>query len=168
MSRNVYGNRSDMKRRPIGGLKTWKRSGWPSLEPSVLGLSRKSADCVTYVNTLLLDATVGRVNCLFKPLAVIDAAKAETIAHLKLAGHPKSFQLEKNGGRIFVNVPDAQHIAVLDRGRGLTRKPDGAGKYRPSGVYWDPTLATKGKGQIIVEATVVEVVRQVRELVALQ
>jgi DNA-binding beta-propeller fold protein YncE len=51
-------------------------------------------------------------------LAVIDAAKAETVGNIKLAGHPESFQLEKNGGRIFVNVPDAQHIAVVDRGRG--------------------------------------------------
>jgi DNA-binding beta-propeller fold protein YncE len=51
-------------------------------------------------------------------LAVIDATKAEAIRHIKLAGHPESFQLEKSGGRIFVNVPDAQHIAVVDRGRG--------------------------------------------------
>src|SRR5207342_2847313 len=34
---------------------------------------------------------------------------------VKLAGHPESFQLEKNGPRIFVNVPDAHHIAVVDR-----------------------------------------------------
>lgn len=52
-------------------------------------------------------------------LAVIDAANAETIGHIKLAGHPESFQLEINGGRIFVNVPDAQQIAVVDRGRGV-------------------------------------------------
>lgn len=52
-------------------------------------------------------------------LAVIDAAKAETIGHIKLAGHPESFQLERNGSRIFVNVPDAQQIAVVDRGIGV-------------------------------------------------
>src|SRR6478735_414685 len=34
---------------------------------------------------------------------------------VKLAGHPESFQLEKNGPRIFVNVPDAHQIAVVDR-----------------------------------------------------
>ena len=51
-------------------------------------------------------------------LAVIDAAKVETIGHFQLVAHPESFQLEKNGSRIFVNVPDAQHIAVVDRGRG--------------------------------------------------
>jgi creatinine amidohydrolase len=52
--------------------------------------------------------------------------------------------------------------------RGLTRKPDGAGHYSASGIYGDPTLATKEKGKIIVEATVEEAVRQVRELVALK
>jgi hypothetical protein len=36
---------------------------------------------------------------------------------VKLAGHPESFQLETNGPRIFVNVPDAHQIAVLDRTR---------------------------------------------------
>ncbi len=51
-------------------------------------------------------------------LAVIHAAKADTIGNIKLAGHPESFQLEKNGRRIFINIPDAQHIAVVDRGRG--------------------------------------------------
>ncbi|MGH7952589.1 MAG: YncE family protein, partial [Limisphaerales bacterium] len=29
--------------------------------------------------------------------------------------HPESFQLEQNGNRIFVNVPDAQQVAVIDR-----------------------------------------------------
>jgi hypothetical protein len=51
-------------------------------------------------------------------LAVIDVAKAETIGHIKLAGHPESFQLERNGDRIFINVPDARHIAVVDRHSG--------------------------------------------------
>jgi len=48
-------------------------------------------------------------------LAVIRASTAEKIAEIKLAGHPESFQLEANGPRIFVNVPDAKHIAVIDR-----------------------------------------------------
>src|SRR6516162_2178419 len=33
---------------------------------------------------------------------------------IKLAGHPESFQLEKQGWRVFVNVPDAKQIAVVD------------------------------------------------------
>lgn len=52
--------------------------------------------------------------------------------------------------------------------RGLTRDPQGAGNYSPTGVYGDPTLATREKGRVIVEATVCEIVRQVRELMALK
>jgi creatinine amidohydrolase len=52
--------------------------------------------------------------------------------------------------------------------RGLTRKADGSGHYSASGIYGDPTLATREKGKVIVEATVAEIVRQVRELAALK
>ncbi|MCX5684464.1 MAG: hypothetical protein NT049_12365 [Planctomycetota bacterium] len=48
-------------------------------------------------------------------LGVIDAAKREKIGEVPLAGHPESFQLEKAGKRIFVNVPTAGHVAVVDR-----------------------------------------------------
>jgi DNA-binding beta-propeller fold protein YncE len=48
-------------------------------------------------------------------LAVIKADSMTKVADIKLAGHPESFQLEKSGPRIFVNVPDARHIAVIDR-----------------------------------------------------
>jgi len=48
-------------------------------------------------------------------LAVIDAEEMKKIADIPLAGHPESFQLEAKGSRIFVNVPTARHIAVIDR-----------------------------------------------------
>ena len=48
-------------------------------------------------------------------LAAIDAQKWEQVSTIKLKAHPESFQLEQNGNRIFVNVPDAKHIAVVDR-----------------------------------------------------
>ena len=48
-------------------------------------------------------------------LAVIDAEDGKRLGEIKLAGHPESFQLERNGPRIFVNVPTAGHIAVLSR-----------------------------------------------------
>jgi len=51
--------------------------------------------------------------------------------------------------------------------RGLTRDPNGEGHYSPTGIWGDPTLATKKKGKIIVEATVSEIIRQVKELIAL-
>ncbi|MCO5053534.1 MAG: YncE family protein [Verrucomicrobiae bacterium] len=48
-------------------------------------------------------------------LAIIDSATMKQTGNIKLGGHPESFQLEKNGNRIFVNVPDAKQIAVIDR-----------------------------------------------------
>src|SRR5437588_5802224 len=48
-------------------------------------------------------------------MAIIDPVAAKILASVKLAAHPESFQLEKKGPRIFVNVPDAKQIAVVDR-----------------------------------------------------
>lgn len=48
-------------------------------------------------------------------LAAIDPAAAKVLARAKLPGHPESFQLERSGTRVFVNVPSADQIAVIDR-----------------------------------------------------
>jgi DNA-binding beta-propeller fold protein YncE len=48
-------------------------------------------------------------------LAAIDPATAKVVGEAKLAGHPESFQLERAGSRIFVNVPSAEQIAIVDR-----------------------------------------------------
>jgi hypothetical protein len=48
-------------------------------------------------------------------LAVIDPANWKTLASIKLPAHPESFQLEPNGDRIFINLPDSKQVAVLDR-----------------------------------------------------
>jgi len=50
-------------------------------------------------------------------LAVVDPRKMAKVADIKLDGHPESFQLEANGDRIFVNVPSAKHVAVVDRSK---------------------------------------------------
>jgi len=48
-------------------------------------------------------------------LAIIDPAAAKLLGSVKLPAHPESFQLEREGNRIFVNVPDAKQVAVIDR-----------------------------------------------------
>lgn len=48
-------------------------------------------------------------------LAAISPADGKVLGEAKLAGHPESFQLERSGSRIFVNVPTADQIAVIDR-----------------------------------------------------
>jgi DNA-binding beta-propeller fold protein YncE len=37
------------------------------------------------------------------------------VADVKLDAHPESFQLEKNGSRLFVNLPNSRKVAVIDR-----------------------------------------------------
>jgi DNA-binding beta-propeller fold protein YncE len=48
-------------------------------------------------------------------LARVDAASGTVRGEVRLAAHPESFQLEPSGPRIFVNVPNAGHLAVVDR-----------------------------------------------------
>jgi DNA-binding beta-propeller fold protein YncE len=48
-------------------------------------------------------------------IAAIGAADGKLLGEAKLAGHPESFQLERSGSRLFVNVPTADQIAVVDR-----------------------------------------------------
>jgi hypothetical protein len=48
-------------------------------------------------------------------LGIVDAATGNHLGDIKLDGHPESFQLEKSGRRIFVNIPTSQKVAVMDR-----------------------------------------------------
>jgi DNA-binding beta-propeller fold protein YncE len=48
-------------------------------------------------------------------LRMIDLSSEETAHEINLPAHPESFQLEQNGSRIFVNVPKAHQVAVVDR-----------------------------------------------------
>ena len=51
-------------------------------------------------------------------LAVIDAKTGAKVADIPLAGHPESFRMETNSPTLYVNVPDARQIAVVDRIKG--------------------------------------------------
>ena len=48
-------------------------------------------------------------------LALIDANSFKQTASIKFRGHPESFQFEQKGHRLFVNIPDANQVAVIDR-----------------------------------------------------
>src|SRR5437764_1141101 len=47
-------------------------------------------------------------------IGIINAAEGKTVGSIKLAAHPEAFELEKQGHRILVNVPNARHVAVRD------------------------------------------------------
>lgn len=51
-------------------------------------------------------------------IAIVNAADGKQIGSIKLSAHPEAFELEKNGKRIFVNVPNSRHVAAIDRDKG--------------------------------------------------
>jgi DNA-binding beta-propeller fold protein YncE len=62
-------------------------------------------------------------------IGIINAVDGKQVGSIKLAAHPEAFELERQGHRIFVNVPNARHVAVVDRDKGeviATWKTDGA------------------------------------------
>ena len=62
-------------------------------------------------------------------IGIINAVDGKQVGSIKLAAHPEAFELERQGHRIFVNVPTARHVAVIDRDKGeviTTWKTDGA------------------------------------------
>jgi DNA-binding beta-propeller fold protein YncE len=55
-------------------------------------------------------------------LAIVDPSSMERMEEFKLGSHPESFQLERDGPRIFVNLPDQEAIGVIDRKTGAVTK----------------------------------------------
>ena len=57
-------------------------------------------------------------------IAVVDAMTNQRIDEYKIGGEPESFQLEKSGPNIYVNIPDLKQIAVINRDtKKITRWP---------------------------------------------
>jgi DNA-binding beta-propeller fold protein YncE len=50
-----------------------------------------------------------------RALAIVDAATLRRLGEVPLPAHPESFQIEHQGDRVFVNVPDAGAIAIVAR-----------------------------------------------------
>jgi hypothetical protein len=56
-------------------------------------------------------------------IAMVDAASMERLPQeFELGSHPESFQFERQGSRIFVNLPDQESIGVIDRKSGAVTK----------------------------------------------
>jgi DNA-binding beta-propeller fold protein YncE len=51
-------------------------------------------------------------------LAALDAKTGAKISDIRLAAHPESFRMDTNGSNLYVNVPDARQIDVVDRDKG--------------------------------------------------
>jgi DNA-binding beta-propeller fold protein YncE len=55
-------------------------------------------------------------------IAIVDPSNMERVREFELGSHPESFQLEKTGSRIFVNLPDQEAIGVIDQKTGAVTK----------------------------------------------
>jgi DNA-binding beta-propeller fold protein YncE len=69
-------------------------------------------------------------------LAVIDPASGTKLADIRLKAHPESFQIDESGTRVFVNVPDAHDIEIVDLAAGSVRSvpTQGAGSNFPMAI----------------------------------
>jgi YVTN family beta-propeller protein len=67
-------------------------------------------------DNIRMDAASGRIYVGYGAgaIAAFDS-EGKKLADIKLDAHPESFQLEKNGPRLFVNLPDSKKVAVIDR-----------------------------------------------------
>jgi DNA-binding beta-propeller fold protein YncE len=48
-------------------------------------------------------------------IGVLDAHTGKGIGNITLIGHPRAFELEKFGPRLFVNIPESAQVAVIDK-----------------------------------------------------
>jgi len=79
------------------------------------------------------------------------ADEIETSMMLYIA--PQSVQMEKAARDLNPNQPG-----------GLTRDPKGKGTYSPTGAWGDPTLATREKGQAVVDSLVATILKDIDDL----
>ena len=72
-------------------------------------------------------------------LAVIDPVSLSKIADIRLKAHPEGFQIDDTGTQVFVNVPDAREISVVDVAAGSTGSlaTQGAGSNFPMAIDGD-------------------------------
>jgi YVTN family beta-propeller protein len=68
-------------------------------------------------DNIRIDAATNRVFIGYGngALAIIDPATRTKIGEIPVKAHPEAFQIDPNTSQIFVNVPDAHGIAVVDR-----------------------------------------------------
>ncbi len=94
-----------------------------------------------------LDPRAGRfvVGYASGGLAVLDPATQSVVGRVALPAHPESFQLDPNTGRAFVNVPDAEQVAVVDLAAGKQ-----VASWRvPGGLRQNFPMALDGTGAVL-------------------
>ena len=108
-----------MANRKDGSVRAFDAASWKMLSSTSYG---DNAD------NLRLDSSSGHAWVGYGGGALGEFDQEGTkLADIKLDAHPESFQLEKNGSRIFVNLPRSGKIAVVDRRMGTVSASWGTG-----------------------------------------
>jgi DNA-binding beta-propeller fold protein YncE len=78
-----------------------------------------SAAALDDADNLRFDRAAGHVIAGYaQALAMLDPKTMQQVQRVALPGHPEAFEAERMGQRIYVNVPSAGQIAVVDRASG--------------------------------------------------
>ena len=94
------------------------------------------------VDNLRIDAGSGLLYAGYSNgLAVVDPATLRLVDRFALPGHPESFQLATHGPEIYINVPDAKRVVVMDRRNGKIT------------ATWDVSPASRNFPMALDEAT---------------
>jgi DNA-binding beta-propeller fold protein YncE len=79
-------------------------------------------------------------------IGIINAADGKQVGSIKLAAHPEAFELEKQGHRIFVNVPNARQVAVVNR-----QKSEVIATWKTNGAFGNfPMALDEGNHRLFV------------------
>ncbi|UPK40207.1 hypothetical protein IVB18_07510 [Bradyrhizobium sp. 186] len=99
-------------------------------------------------DNIRIDAATNRVFIGYGSgaLAEIDPATRSKIGDVPLKAHPESFQIDPDTGHIFVNVPDAHGIAVVDR---VSHKQIGEWSIRNRGANF-PMALDRARHSVLV------------------
>ena len=73
-------------------------------------------------------------------IGIINAADSKQVGSIKLAAHPEAFELEKEGHRIFVNVPNVRQVAVADR-----EKSEVVATWKTNGAFGNFPMALEAR-----------------------
>jgi DNA-binding beta-propeller fold protein YncE len=79
--------------------------------------ARERIELGSDADNIRIDAAASRIFVGYGSgaLAVIDPSIRRRVGDIPLKAHPESFQVDPRTGQIFINVPDAPGIAVVDR-----------------------------------------------------
>jgi hypothetical protein len=78
-------------------------------------------------------------------VAIIDPVTAVVTARIELLAHPEGFQLDPSSARIYVNLPDAHRIGVIDRAAGRL-----VATWNTRGLSGNFPMAIDGTGSLAV------------------